>query len=426
MEENTLSQFNMGHVVEQTGLPADTVRAWQRRYGFPTPQRTAGGHRLFSLTDIEALRWLKAEVAKGVTISQAIALWRQRQAQLHNLQPGQPATQSLAQLRAAWVRAVESYDEPAAERIAQAAFATYPAPDACAGLFERGLAELGEAWHANQLTVQQEHFATALVLRHMYVLLDSCPPPTRPEKVLVACAPDEEHSYPALYIAWELRQLGFPVAYLGANVPVEQLDSAVQRILPAAVVLTASSLATAAGLQQAAASLAPLGVRVYYGGRPFNQFPAIAGQIAGVQLGNELHGAALVLERNLVLPYSVPPRAGRNKYAQRDLRQLEREIAQVAHQMEFEFPKVTMDRINNYWHNNLKAAVALGDLNFLSNELNWAASLLDKAGVPAAALRQYLDGFIHVAKRHLQPQFPIFFEDLISVVNQHLETKGAQ
>ncbi|MCA9937221.1 MAG: MerR family DNA-binding transcriptional regulator, partial [Anaerolineales bacterium] len=35
-------------VVQETGLKPDTLRAWERRYGVPSPERTAGGHRLYS------------------------------------------------------------------------------------------------------------------------------------------------------------------------------------------------------------------------------------------------------------------------------------------------------------------------------------------------------------------------------------------
>ncbi|MFN3334677.1 MAG: MerR family DNA-binding transcriptional regulator, partial [Caldilinea sp.] len=40
--------YNLKAVVQETGLKADTLRAWERRYGVPTPQRTDSGHRLYS------------------------------------------------------------------------------------------------------------------------------------------------------------------------------------------------------------------------------------------------------------------------------------------------------------------------------------------------------------------------------------------
>ncbi len=48
--------FNMKVVVEETGIKPDTLRAWERRYGLPEPNRTQGGHRLYSQYDIDMLK----------------------------------------------------------------------------------------------------------------------------------------------------------------------------------------------------------------------------------------------------------------------------------------------------------------------------------------------------------------------------------
>ena len=45
---STTPLFNTKAVSQETGVPADTFRAWERRYGVPRPQRTEGGHRLYS------------------------------------------------------------------------------------------------------------------------------------------------------------------------------------------------------------------------------------------------------------------------------------------------------------------------------------------------------------------------------------------
>ena len=47
--------FNLGVVLQETGLNADTLRAWERRYGMPNPARSEGGHRLYSQLDIDTI-----------------------------------------------------------------------------------------------------------------------------------------------------------------------------------------------------------------------------------------------------------------------------------------------------------------------------------------------------------------------------------
>ena len=57
------------------GVSPNTLRSWERRYGFPRPRRTPGGHRQYALNEIESLR---ATLAETHNVSSAIALARQR------------------------------------------------------------------------------------------------------------------------------------------------------------------------------------------------------------------------------------------------------------------------------------------------------------------------------------------------------------
>jgi DNA-binding transcriptional MerR regulator len=57
------------------GVSANTLRSWERRYGFPRPRRSAGGHRHYELFEIEALRQSFAETHN---VSSAVALARER------------------------------------------------------------------------------------------------------------------------------------------------------------------------------------------------------------------------------------------------------------------------------------------------------------------------------------------------------------
>src|SRR5436305_11826756 len=68
--------YNTKAVVQQTGIPAPTLRAWERRYTFLSPGRADNSYRRYSERDIVLIRWLKEHVDDGMSISQAIALFR--------------------------------------------------------------------------------------------------------------------------------------------------------------------------------------------------------------------------------------------------------------------------------------------------------------------------------------------------------------
>src|SRR5271165_2553553 len=66
--------YNMKAVTQRTGIPAATLRAWERRYHALAPCRTDGNYRLYSERDIATLRWLKFQLDAGLSISRAVVL----------------------------------------------------------------------------------------------------------------------------------------------------------------------------------------------------------------------------------------------------------------------------------------------------------------------------------------------------------------
>lgn len=65
--------YNLKAVVQQTGIPAQSLRAWEKRYGILTPVRKPNGHRVYPRSEVEKLLRIKALMARGMTISQAAA-----------------------------------------------------------------------------------------------------------------------------------------------------------------------------------------------------------------------------------------------------------------------------------------------------------------------------------------------------------------
>ena len=132
--------FNLKAVVRQTGIKPDTLRAWERRYGLPTPRRSTGGHRLYSRREIDTLKWLTARQQEGLSIKRAVEQWRQIEADGRDpLQEAAanaarravapslyPAGETLEKMREDWLDACLAYNEQQATLILNQAFALYP------------------------------------------------------------------------------------------------------------------------------------------------------------------------------------------------------------------------------------------------------------------------------------------------------------
>src|SRR5215217_3012034 len=139
---STTPAFNLKVVLNETGLAADTLRAWERRYGLPTPNRTAGGHRLYSQRDIETIKWLMKRQAEGLSISHAVVMWKEQLASgtdplagstssaLNSSAnvpvPYQSPDTTLDALRARWIQACLDFSESSAEQVLNQAFSMFP------------------------------------------------------------------------------------------------------------------------------------------------------------------------------------------------------------------------------------------------------------------------------------------------------------
>lgn len=116
--------------------------------------------------------------------------------------------------------------------------------------------EIGRLWQENEISIAQEHMATAIshaTLAHLYDLADRAPSTNR--KVLVACVDGELHDFPARLVADALDLAGFETRYLGASVPLEGLAQLVLSEEPDLIALSITMPFNLPALQAAIARL---------------------------------------------------------------------------------------------------------------------------------------------------------------------------
>jgi methanogenic corrinoid protein MtbC1 len=285
--------YNTQAVVQLTGVPAPTFRAWERRYGVPHPARLPGGQRLYSESDVELIRWLHDRTTEGMTVSRAVRLLATRRAEPRS-QPA-PAPRSFLHLQAELVERLLAFDATGAEGVMSEALALYPLEDVCLELFQPVLVEIGERWHQGTLSAAVEHFATHLIRSKLTALLQVYTSSEQAHPVLLACVAEELHEIGLLLIGLFLARCGWPIIYLGASVPAADLQAAAQRLRPSLVVLSATTEDTAPQLVEAAEMLNALPApqpRVSYGGRAFESNTALRDTVPGLYLGPDARTAA--------------------------------------------------------------------------------------------------------------------------------------
>lgn len=400
--------YNLKAVVQETGLKPDTLRAWERRYGIPTPERTAGGHRLYSQHDIEMLKWLVTRQDEGLSISRAVDLWQALMVegkdplQIYQA-PGSDSAEnalsvgdSLIQIRDAWIDACLSFNEQKADSVLAQAFALYPIETVCLQILQRGLAEIGLGWASGNVSAQQEHFASALSMRRIENLIAATPNPTRPQRLLIGCPPEEEHIFAPLLITLLLRRRGWDIVFLGANIPLARLEATIRAAQPQMVILTAQTLPTAATLLSMAYILQQENVLLGFGGGIFNHKPALRGRIPGYFLGEKLGQTSQFVEQILNTPRPcrpVEPPAPAYEHALQHYREqqarLEAYVWEEFRSTPTPMPPTALAAANRNFGRIILAALELGDITQAASDFHEAARLLSIPQHEIAFLNAY-------------------------------------
>ena len=404
MSISTTPTYNLKVVIKETGIAADTLRAWERRYGLPMPDRTPGGHRLYSQRDIEIIKWLMAKQHEGLSISRAVDLWNELTASGQDPLPT-PVPQmisipgaNLDAIRQSWLEACLAFNESGAEQVLNQAFAVYPLETVCMEVLQRGLNEIGEMWYRAQATVQQEHFTSALAQRRLDALIAAAPPPTRPHSVLIGCTPGEQHLFVPLLLTLLLRRRGLKVVYLGANVPIQRFNETLQSVKPHLVVLSAQQLQTANGLRETAAFLKASGGRVAYGGRIFNLVPKLRNRIPAHFLGESLQEAIQSIETLLTSDIQlegIEPVEEKDKNLSisfnrnRPMIEMYTITETIKHGTPIEFSTIAIQQLGN----NLQSALSLGNLEALNTEMDWIKGLLREHNQDGESLGSFLTAY---------------------------------
>jgi methanogenic corrinoid protein MtbC1 len=375
---------------------------------------------LYSQRDIETIKWLMKRQEDGLSISRAVDLWNEQMASgtdpLADLLPTKdaasipvpykPSETPLDSLRAQWIEACLNFSESAAEQTLNQAFSLFPVEAVCIDVLQKGLSEIGERWYENRASVQQEHFASALAMRRLDTLLSASPAPTRNQTVLVACPPGEWHTFTPLLLALLLRRRGLHVIYLGANVPVDQLTSTVSDTQANLVALVAQQLITAASLQQIAQTLSSQGIPVTFGGRIFNMQTELHTCIPGYFLGPDLTSALdqidLVLNKKLKLPQ---PRVISPGYiAARGAFTAKRGQVELTLKETIEQLSLAPNNVRTGVHflgENITAGLQLGDMSYVSAEVEWLKTLLQFHEAQPEQLIYFMQAYAEAVEKNL-------------------------
>ncbi len=304
--------YNIGIVSRMTGIPVATLRVWERRYAFPNAIRTPGGHRLCSEREVIRLRWVKARVDEGMQTGQAIRALHYAEQEgrfpetlvVHTSTVPHIQDPSLPLFYERLTEVLLANDLAQADQLLGEILTLYSLEDLILEVVTPAMNEIGMAWLEGKINVASEHLATHYLRQRLLMWMTTGPIPyTSVTPTILACAPGEWHEGSLLMLGVLLRRRRWPVAYLGQNMPLEDLSLLARKMNPPAIVFVAMTEPTAQTLSewprhlpQAEQTGSPF---VGYGGLIFTEKPEWREKVAGTFLGESIRDGLNLLDRTL-------------------------------------------------------------------------------------------------------------------------------
>lgn len=246
-------------VARRLGVAPATLRTWDRRYGLGPSEHSAGAHRRYTPADVVRLEHMRRLLLAGATAGEAA-----RSARALDVEGGDGAglsNDAVAPARRGGGRVLATPGGAADVRgLARAAQALEYG--GCVEIIQRSLKErgaiwtwdnlllpvlssVGQKWSTTGRSVEVEHVLSSATQQCLASYALDAAEPASPGVVILACAPNEQHSLPLVAIAAALAERGVASRLLSSGVPQEALNDAVRKLRPNVIFLWAQSPKTA-------------------------------------------------------------------------------------------------------------------------------------------------------------------------------------
>jgi methanogenic corrinoid protein MtbC1 len=268
-------KLSIGSLAKATGVPVETLRTWEQRYGFPVAERKPSGHRVYALSNVSRLRRIADAISRGHRAGTVVGA---TDAELDRLLsatsetaaaprcPPNPSQASVDELLAA----VSAFD---ADRLTAALWSDWGRLGPIGFLQETVaplIARVGQEWAEGRMEIRHEHFLSERlgdVMRAIRLPLDLT---AHGPMVICATLPGEAHALGLQMVALLLSSAGLRTLYLGTEIPPAELGRLARELGARAVAISVSTAADAAATKRHLTRLReamPRAVQLLVGGR---------------------------------------------------------------------------------------------------------------------------------------------------------------
>lgn len=238
--------ISIGALSQATGFPSETIRTWERRYSFPRPKRSRGGHRLYDFALIEHLLLIRAALDQGHRPSSVTGLKLKELRSL--LKPVDvketPEPVAVAHDIDPWftscLKATRNMETVNMQMLLRSSLATLGLQafvvERCALLLET----IGHEWSQGNLSIAQEHFAASALESILAEQWRSIASTNRGPLCIFATLKGEQHTLGLHMAACLMAVRGVKIIWLGANMPTNDLCDTASILKPDYICLSFS------------------------------------------------------------------------------------------------------------------------------------------------------------------------------------------
>ena len=219
--------LSIGAVERDSGIARDTLRIWERRYGFPEPLRNDKGERMYPEGQLRRLQRIRRLLDQGLRPGKVVVL---DDADLDLLEaelyPDDSTNESIEHI----MNVLQSSDGSELEETLSHIYQQQGMEAFITETVIPLLYTVGERWAKGKLQIFEEHLMSEVLTRFLNSEISSLQINTRKPRVLLATLPGEEHTLGLLMFAALLSARNINVTNLGGEVPLDQIVLAVDRL----------------------------------------------------------------------------------------------------------------------------------------------------------------------------------------------------
>lgn len=212
--------FSISDIERESGISRDTLRVWERRYGFPTPLRNERGERIYASDQLSRLRLIKQLLDYGMRPGKLVALdYQQLQLMLFQSDNSALVSADVEMLLDTLSGSLSCGLLPQLETLLYQGGLRVFLTDVVAPMNHA----VGKAWFEGKIGILDEHHYAETIRTVLTVALSRLPQVKQNPRVMLTTLPGEQHGIGLLMVACMFRLEGAEAVILGVQTPLEEI-----------------------------------------------------------------------------------------------------------------------------------------------------------------------------------------------------------